>query len=291
MDKYRVAIIGLGRIGVELETDPYRQKPASHLGAWLTHPKCQVVGLCDIMGVAPSLVDATGAEHFVNYEDMMNKTKPDIVSIATPDDTHKQIARNVVRYEPVKLVFLEKPIATTVSDAESIVFSAREFKVKLAINHTRRWNPVWQHVAKLANEDKALSFFGKFNGDLLREGTHMTDLANWFGAEKQGFYWGEGKLDYLLWEVDLFWKNKRIHVKENGRVSEMYQSFPSKHYNSHIRELEKTCEVRRNLYPGSDMKLAIDQLVECLDKDDDPLCTGEHGKRALETLLSASWNK
>ncbi len=228
----------------------------------------------------------------MDYEDAMNKGSPDIVSIATPDETHLKIARVVMRYDPVKLVFLEKPIALQSDHAQQILDTAREFKVKLAINHTRRWSPLWRAVADECNAEPPTFMTGTMTGGSggIRDVVHIADLGNWFNPKVPMMMKPAGpKSPYLTFEVDLFWDDKRIRVTENGRVSTMYKPQPS-HYYDDIRELEPTCHVNRSLYPKTDMYLATQQLLDCLDKDDEPYCTGEHGKRALETFLKWSMN-
>src|SRR5439155_5077800 len=119
--------------------------------------------------------------------------------IATPDDTHRKIARDAVGYENVKLIWLEKPRAKTLSEADDIISRAREFKVKVAVNHTRRWNPIWQHAAKLCAEDQPLKMVGTFGGDLYREGSHMADLFLWMGAREHVVNHFLEAPDYLIW--------------------------------------------------------------------------------------------
>ena len=46
--KYRVGIIGCGRIASILEDDPLRLKPCTHAGAFHLHPKTEIVSACDI---------------------------------------------------------------------------------------------------------------------------------------------------------------------------------------------------------------------------------------------------
>ena len=45
--KIPVAIIGAGRIGMLLEKDPKRVKPATHFGMWLNNRKANLVAICD----------------------------------------------------------------------------------------------------------------------------------------------------------------------------------------------------------------------------------------------------
>ena len=44
---YDAAVIGVGRIGMSLEQDPKRLKPATHFGMWRDHPRTNLVAVCD----------------------------------------------------------------------------------------------------------------------------------------------------------------------------------------------------------------------------------------------------
>ena len=44
---YRAALIGAGRIGMGLERDLMRLKPATHFGMWNSHPQVDLIAVCD----------------------------------------------------------------------------------------------------------------------------------------------------------------------------------------------------------------------------------------------------
>ena len=46
-DKYKAAVIGVGRIGMKLENDPKRLKPATHFGMWNSNKQTDLVAVCD----------------------------------------------------------------------------------------------------------------------------------------------------------------------------------------------------------------------------------------------------
>ena len=45
--RYSAAVIGIGRIGMLLERDPKRVKPATHVGMWASHPRVKLAAVCD----------------------------------------------------------------------------------------------------------------------------------------------------------------------------------------------------------------------------------------------------
>ena len=64
----------------------------------------------------------------------------DAVSIVTPTRTHTQIVEEVLSQSSVH-IFLEKPIADSLENAEKILSLAREKNILLQVGHIERFNP------------------------------------------------------------------------------------------------------------------------------------------------------
>ena len=130
---------------------------------------------------------------FEDYLTMVKTVSPDIVSVCTPDETHCQIVCDIAPY--VKAIFLEKPIALTLEDADKMIESCHKHHVILQVNHKRRWTrPVM-----------------RFSRGIMRNGTHAIDLlrqtfggASWIDA-KEGVF-GETLVDieYVDTEEPIF---------------------------------------------------------------------------------------
>ena len=76
--------------------------------------------------------------------------KPDVVSIATYSDSHADYA--VKAMEAGAHVFVEKPLATTVEDAERVVAAAKANGRKLVVGYILRHHPSWQRLIAEARE-------------------------------------------------------------------------------------------------------------------------------------------
>lgn len=76
--------------------------------------------------------------------------KPDIVSINTHTDSHADYA--VAAMEAGAHVFVEKPLAPTVADAERVVATARRTRKKLVIGYILRHHPSWIEFIKQARQ-------------------------------------------------------------------------------------------------------------------------------------------
>lgn len=65
----------------------------------------------------------------------------DVIDIVTPTLSHYKCAK--VSIKSGKHVFIEKPISTTVEEAEEIIALAKEYKVKGQVGHVERFNPAF----------------------------------------------------------------------------------------------------------------------------------------------------
>ena len=89
-----------------------------------------------------------GVAGFSEFHQALRETQPDAVSISTYPDTHAPFAE--AAFEAGCHVFIEKPLAETVSDAERIVAKARATKRKLVVGYILRHHPSWIKFVEIA---------------------------------------------------------------------------------------------------------------------------------------------
>ena len=77
---------------------------------------------------------------FRTFEEGM-QTKPDLVVIATYTETHADYAIRAM--EQGAHVFVEKPLAANVADAERVVATAKKLGRKLVVGYILRHHPSW----------------------------------------------------------------------------------------------------------------------------------------------------
>ena len=132
MNKTGFGVIGTGIVG----------------GAWHAHvyhhlPQAELVAVCDLDEArAREVAERYAAPHvYTDYRDLL--ARPDIaaVSIATPDFAHREIA--VAAANAGKHILVEKPLATTVEDAEAILRAVDAAGVKLMVDFHNRVNPAF----------------------------------------------------------------------------------------------------------------------------------------------------
>ncbi|MEE2657873.1 MAG: Gfo/Idh/MocA family oxidoreductase [Candidatus Latescibacterota bacterium] len=157
MKTYRAVIVGLTGIGARRPEEPsgiplYGTMPRSHAAAYHRHPDTEVVGVCDLRMEALDQFTTDWSDvwpncrRYTDYREMLNKEKPDLVSVATSDHVHADITVNACE-SSARAVLCEKPIATTLEDADRMIAAAADNDVLLSVEHTRRWSPHF-HTAR-----------------------------------------------------------------------------------------------------------------------------------------------
>lgn len=132
----RVLIVGLGNMG--------RSHALGHVAAGST-----IVGLVNRSDL--KLPDALqGLPRFRSFDEGM-ATNPDLVVIATHTDSHADLAIRAM--QAGAHVFVEKPLAASVADAERVVAVARQTGRKLVVGYILRHHPSW---VRLITEARAL---------------------------------------------------------------------------------------------------------------------------------------
>lgn len=124
----RAAVIGVGAMG------------AHHARVYNELEDVELVAVAD---AEPARAEAVGRRFKVPfYEDylkMLSHERPDLISVAVPTSLHHPVALEAMAQGVHVLV--EKPIASTVHEAEEMIQAAKRYGVKLAVGHIERFNP------------------------------------------------------------------------------------------------------------------------------------------------------
>ena len=178
MPKYRVAVIGRtgkGAYGHSLDT------------VWLKCDKADIVAVADEneAGRAAAAKRLGAKNAYADFKQMLEKEKPQIVSVADRwPDCHRDMV--IACAEHGASIFLEKPAAQTLQQADEMVAACEKHHVKCAIAHQTRYSPRVKVIKELIAEGKIgdlmeLRGHGKEDKrgggeDLMVLGTHTFDL-------------------------------------------------------------------------------------------------------------------
>lgn len=134
----KVLVVGCGNMGL------------SHAKAYHAHPGFKIVGAVSRGAAGRGRLSQMigGTAEFADYGQALVATKPDCVSINTYPETHAAYACQALAAGCH--VFLEKPIATTVADAERVVAAATQAGRKLVVGYILRHHPSWIRFIEIA---------------------------------------------------------------------------------------------------------------------------------------------
>jgi predicted dehydrogenase len=170
MSPYRVGIIGCGSIG------------RAHAHGWTNNDRTELVALADITPEArDEFAEQFGVpadKCYADFREMVATEKPDIVSVCLWHGQHASTVIAVSALKP-KLIVCEKPMATSLGEAEQMMIAAARNNVKLAMGHQRRFLPGWVEAKRLLAEGaigKPVHLWSTVADGLLNWGTHTIDM-------------------------------------------------------------------------------------------------------------------
>ncbi|MFA6715383.1 MAG: Gfo/Idh/MocA family oxidoreductase [Victivallales bacterium] len=154
MGKIKYALIGFGGIA---ENRIAKEGFARDTARFGTPEKAELVGATDLNPARREAAEALGLKWYASADEVFAAPEIDAVFVATNNLTHAGIAEAAMRAG--KHVIVEKPIATTVEDAEKLVATAGETGRSLAVDHMM----VYNSYNKLAKETVASGKLGSVN--------------------------------------------------------------------------------------------------------------------------------
>ncbi len=125
-EKVRVGVVGIGHLG------------ATHAKLIREIDLFHLAGVYDIdRAKSDKIGSELGVEVFSSLQQLLGKV--DAVSVVAPTSSHYSLAKEIIGAG--KHCFIEKPVASTVPEAEEICKLTVERKVKVQVGHIERFNP------------------------------------------------------------------------------------------------------------------------------------------------------
>jgi predicted dehydrogenase len=131
----KAAVLGLGGMG------------RRHLAALARIPGLEVAAVADRR---PEALAAAGTpssvRRFTSAVDLLSSVRPDLAVVATHAPSHHDLTRAALD-AGVRRILCEKPMASSVAEADAMIEAARARGVRLAVNHGRRVEPFYRWAA------------------------------------------------------------------------------------------------------------------------------------------------
>ena len=149
---------------------------SGHIGAYLKNSDCKLIGIGsrrqESVQQKISEFGLNDITIYQSFEEILNDSRVDIVSICTPNDLHA--AEAMLAAKAGKQVFLEKPAAINDSDLDKLVQTFNEYHTKSVMGLVLRFNPLSIMQKRLIAEGEL--------GNIL-----MTNVDYWFGRDRGGW--------------------------------------------------------------------------------------------------------
>lgn len=303
MERIRTAVVGVGYLG-QFHAEKYAQLAEAELVAVVDTDRSRV----------DEVAAKVGTTGFTDYREIIDRV--DAVSIVVPTQYHFPVAKAFL--DRGVHVLLEKPITTTVEEADELIRIADERQLVFQVGHLERFNPVVMALDDILTvprfvESIRIAPFKPRGTDVnvvLDLMIHDIDIIQHIvdSPVKQINSIGA---PVFTDEEDI--ANARIQF-ENGCVANVTASRISMKSERRMRifqpdsyitvdfQNKKLAQFRkgagemlpgvpnvivdeRNFEPGDALKAEIASFLECIRTGAAPVVSGRDGKRALETAL------
>ncbi len=249
--KLRVALVGTGVRGINFWGKRLKEQYNNVV---------EFVGLCDInagrLAYAKEYI-GTDCTTYLDFDEMLKKSKPDLLMVATVDSTHdefiiKGLNQNIS-------VFSEKPMTTDEKKCQAILDAERNSEKDLIIGFNYRYNP---HYTKL-REMLAENSVGKITSVDFHWYLNIYHGASYFRRwhgykDKGGSLWvhkATHHFDLLNWWLD----SDPVEVKAYGELEHYGKNNSFRGENCRSCEHKKSCKFYWDMTKeDSDMKLYAD---------------------------------
>ena len=135
MEKVRLGLIGLGLMGTP------------HARILKKVEECDLVAASDVDEKQKAVTEELGIKFYRSYEEMIEKESVQGVILALPNHLHAPIG--ITCAQKGLHLFVEKPIAQSVSEADRLIEAAKQNKVRILVGHQRRFSSLVEKAREI----------------------------------------------------------------------------------------------------------------------------------------------
>ncbi len=293
----RVGVVGVGSMGQN------HARIYSQLG--------YLVGVADADTVrAKEIGEKYSVPYYSSYTELLHHV--DAVSVVVPTTLHRQVATEFLSQGVHCLV--EKPIASTIDEAQEMIHLAEKTNVKLMVGHIERFNPAVSKLKQVIDAGtlgqlliistrRVGPFVPRIRdvGVIIDSATHDIDIAKYLiGSEPVSVFSSVGSLKHpkedhavivldfkdttACIEVNWFTPHKVRTLVATGSEGIAYLDYIEQSltvHNSHGAEAVKVEKVEP-------LWLELQHFLKCIENNERPLVDGIEGMNVLRIALAAS---
>jgi predicted dehydrogenase len=200
---YRAAIVGCSRIGAFIDNEvlgrPDIALPYSHAAGYEACPRTDLVAGADLR---PDVLEAFGLRYdvpparlYTDFRAMIDRERPDVVSVATQPEQHAEVAVYAAEHG-VRAIYCEKPFCASLEEGERVAAAVAAHGVAFNLGTNRRWHPGYDVMrasiagGELGELQTMIIYSG---GTLFNTTSHYFDLVQSLNGDERPV-WAQGYL-------------------------------------------------------------------------------------------------
>lgn len=304
MDLKRVGVIGVGHLG-QHHARVYTELLGAHLVGVVDQNESRAAAIGENLGVP----------WFTEIDDFIERAAPEAVSVVVPTSMHFEIARKALNNGIH--VLIEKPVTTTVNEAEQLLKIAAESDLVLQVGHIERFNSAVQYISKIVHEplflqsrrlgpysprisdvgvvldlmihdiDIILSLVRSEISDISATGRCIRSDHEDIASAQISF--ANGSMAHILVSRVSERRLRQLEIMEPERYVTIDYETQDVSINRCVRQNNNSLVevIEHPVFPKSEpLKLELQHFVTCVREGKQPLVGITDGKRALEVAVS-----
>ncbi|MCF7934903.1 MAG: Gfo/Idh/MocA family oxidoreductase [Synergistales bacterium] len=304
MESVRVGVIGVGHLGHH------------HARVYTEILGTELAGVVDTNPEKAATVGETlRVPSYTDIDTFFKEARPDAISIAVPTREHYQVTRKALRRDIHVLV--EKPVTSTVEEAEQLLRIAEKNNLVFQVGHIERFNSAIRHVASITDHPLVLQSrrFGPYSprvadvGVVLDLMIHDIDIilslvdstlleatavghsvvSSYEDVASAQFLFADGTIANILVSRVSKQRLRRLEIMEAERhIAVDYEKQDVSVHRCVQGGEGRRVEIEEHpIFPKCEpLKLELQHFVSCVREGRQPLVGINDGKRALEVAVS-----
>ncbi len=295
----RVAVIGAGKLG------------SRHAAVYSKLPGVELVGVCDLdASRAQETARQCGARAYTDHRELIASV--DAASIVVPSEAHHAISKDFL--ERGLHLLIEKPITTTLKEADELLALAEARKSLIQVGHIERFNSAIRAMKDVIHKPRFIEAhrLGPYDARVAGTGVALDlmihDIDIVFDLVKSPVRSVDAVGAYILSKTEDI-ANARVRF-ENGCVCDLTASRVTPDVERKIRIFQDNAylaidyvsqeaeiytkedgHIKRkkiDITKGDSLKEELSHFVECVRSGNRPLVSGREGRDALALALEVA---